>query len=70
MSTSPKYLLFSTINVHYTFKTNNGLDSTGCHPSAESKLSGEYKQWTAAQTAQQVLTNMEGDIRVEGDTIL
>ena len=36
----------------------------------KSKLSGEYKQWTAAQTAQQVLTNMEGDIRVEGDTIL
>ena len=36
----------------------------------KSKLPGEYKQWTAAQTAQQVLTNMEGDIRVEGDTIL
>ena len=34
----------------------------------ESKLPGKYKQCTAAHLAQQVLTNMEGYINVEGVT--
>ena len=34
----------------------------------KSKLLGKYKQCTAAHLAQQVLTNTEGDIRVEGVT--
>ncbi len=29
-----------------------------------------YRHWTAAHTAEQVLTNMEGDIRVKDDTII
>ena len=36
----------------------------------KSKLPDSYKNWTAQHTAQQVLTNMEGDIRVENDKII
>lgn len=34
------------------------------------KLSGPYRNWTAKHTAREVLTNMEGDIRVKGNTII
>jgi len=36
----------------------------------KNKLPQPYKQWDANHMAQQILTNMEGDIRVEGDTII
>lgn len=34
------------------------------------KLPKPYSQWTAAQLANKVLTNMEGDLRVKDDTII
>jgi hypothetical protein len=36
----------------------------------KNKLPKPYSQWTAAQLANKVLTNMEGDLRVKEDTII
>jgi hypothetical protein len=36
----------------------------------KNKLPKPYSQWTAAQLANKVLTNMEGDLRVKDDTII
>ena len=36
----------------------------------KNKLPDPYKQWTANHTATQILTNMEGDLRVKDDTII
>jgi hypothetical protein len=34
------------------------------------KLPQPYSQWTAKHTAQELLNNMEGDLRIENDTII
>jgi len=57
------------LNIKYGKQTMALIAQAATHQ-LKNKLPGEYKQWTAAHTAQQVLTNMEGDIRVEGDTII
>lgn len=57
------------LNIKYGKQTTALIAQAATHQ-LKNKLPGEYKHWTAAHTAQQVLTNMEGDIRVEGDTII
>ena len=57
------------LNIKYGKQTMALIAQAATHQ-LKNKLPGQYKQWTAAHTAQQVLTNMEGDIRVEGDTII
>jgi Transposase DDE domain len=57
------------LNIKYGKQTMALIAQAAAHQ-LKNKLPGEYKHWTAEHTAQQVLTNMEGDIRVEGDTII
>jgi hypothetical protein len=61
----------STFNVNIKYgKQTLALIAQAATHQLKSKLPEPYNHWTAASTAQKVLTNMEGDIRVEGDTII
>lgn len=57
------------LNIKYGKQTLALIAQAATHQ-MKNKLPGNYKNWTAEHTAQQVLTNMEGDIRVEDDTII
>ena len=57
------------LNIKYGKQTLVLIAQAATHQ-LKNKLPGNYKNWTAAHTAQQVFTNMEGDIRVEDDTII
>ena len=57
------------LNIKYGKQTLALIAQAATHQ-LKNKLPGNYKTWTAQHTAQQVLTNMEGDIRVEDDTII
>lgn len=57
------------LNIRYGKQTLALIAQAATHQ-LKNKLSGDYKTWTAEHTAQQVLTNMEGDIKVKGDTII
>jgi hypothetical protein len=57
------------LNIRYGKQTLALLAQAATHE-LKKKLPGNYNNWTAAHTAQQVLTNMEGDIRVDDDTII
>ena len=57
------------LNIKYGKQTMALIAQAATHQ-LKNKLPGNYKTWTAEHTAQQVLTNMEGDIRVEDDTII
>jgi hypothetical protein len=57
------------LNIKYGKQTLALIAQAATHQ-LKRKLPTPYKQWTAASTAQKVLTNMEGDVRVEGDTII
>jgi hypothetical protein len=61
----------STFNLNIRYgKQSLALLAQAATHQLKCKLPKPYKQWTAAHTAQQVLTNMEGDVRVEDDTII
>lgn len=61
----------STFNLNTRYgKQSLALLAQAATHQLKCKLPQPYNQWTAAHTAQQVLTNMEGDIRVEDDTII
>lgn len=57
------------LNIRYGKQTLALIAQAATHQ-LKSKLPEPYNRWTAASTAQKVLTNMEGDIKVEGDTII
>jgi len=57
------------LNIKYGKQTLALIAQAATHQ-LKNKLPETYKHWTAANTAQKVLTNMEGDIRVEDDTII
>jgi hypothetical protein len=57
------------LNIKYGKQTLALIAQAATHQ-LKNKLPGNYKTWTAEHTAKQVLTNMEGDIRVQGDTII
>jgi len=61
----------STFNLNIKYgKQSLALIAQAATHQLKSKLPDSYKKWTAQHIAQQVLTNMEGDIRVENDTII
>jgi hypothetical protein len=57
------------LNIKYGKQTLALIAQAATHQ-LKNKLPDNYNHWTAAHTAQQVLTNMEGDLRVEDDTII
>jgi len=57
------------LNIKYGKQTLALLAQAATHQ-LKSKLPQPYKNWTAAHTSQQALTNMEGDVRVQDDTII
>lgn len=57
------------LNIRYVKQTLALIAQAATHQ-LKSKLPHNYRHWTAAHTAQQILTNMEGDIRVKDDTII
>ena len=57
------------LNIKYGKQTLALLAQAATHQ-LKKKLPVNYRHWTAAHTPQQVLTNMEGDIRVDDDTII
>ena len=57
------------LNIKYGKQTLALIAQAATHQ-LKSKLPEPYNHWTAASTAQKVLTNMEADVRVEGDTII
>ena len=57
------------LNVRYAKQSLALIAQTATHQ-LKNRLPNDYRHWTAAHTAGQVLTNMEGDIRVEDDTII
>lgn len=57
------------INIRYAKQTLALIAQTATSQ-LKNKLPTNYSNWTAAHTASQVLTNMEGDIRVKNDTII
>ena len=57
------------LNVKYAKQSLALLAQAATHQ-LKTKLPSDYRQWTASHLAQQVLTNMEGDIRVKDDTII
>ena len=63
-----KALTFN-LNIKYGKQTLALIAQAATHQ-LKSKLPEPYNNWTAASTAQKALTNMEGDIRVENDTII
>lgn len=61
----------STFNLNIKYaKQSLALIAQAATHQLKNKLPMDYRHWTAAHTAQQVLTNMEGDIRVKDDTII
>jgi hypothetical protein len=61
----------STFNLNIRYgKQSIALLAQAATHQLKCRLPKPYNQWTAAHTAQQVLTNMEGDVRVEDDTII
>jgi hypothetical protein len=61
----------STFNLNIRYgKQSLALLAQAATHQLKTKLPQPYNQWTAAHTAQQALTNMEGDVRVEDDTII
>lgn len=57
------------LNIKYSKQTLALIAQAATHQ-LKKKLPMNYRHWTAAHTAEQVLTNMEGDIRVKDDTII
>lgn len=61
----------STFNLNIRYgKQSLALVAQAAAHQLKNKLPKPYSQWTAAHLAEQVLTNMEGDIRVKDDTII
>lgn len=61
----------STFNLNICYgKQSLALIAQAAMYQLKNKLPKPYKQWTARHTAGQILTNMEGDIRVKEDTII
>lgn len=61
----------STFNLNIRYgKQSLALLAQAATYQLKNKLPKPYSQWTAAQLASKVLTNMEGDIRVKDDTII
>ena len=61
----------STFNLNIKYaKQSLALIAQAATHQLKSKLPLDYRHWTASHTAGQVLTNMEGDIRVKDDTII
>lgn len=57
------------LNIRYGKGTLALLAQAATHQ-LRSRLPAPYRQWTARHLAEQVLTNMEGDLRVKDDTII
>lgn len=61
----------STFNLHIRYgKQSLALIAQAATHQLKNRLPAPYRQWTARHLAEQVLTNMEGDIRVKDDTII
>ena len=61
----------STFNLNTKYgKQSLALLAQAATSQLKKKLPEDYRTWTAQHLAQQVLTNMEGDIRVKDDTII
>lgn len=61
----------STFNLNIRYgKQSLALLAQAATYQLKSKLPEPYKQWSAPTLAEKVLTNMEGDIRVNDDTII
>ncbi len=61
----------STFNLNIRYgKQSLALMAQAATHQLKNKLPDPYKQWTANHTATQILTNMEGDLRVKDDTII
>jgi hypothetical protein len=61
----------STFNLNIRYgKQSLALLAQAATHQLKNKLPKPYRQWTAKHFADQVLTNMEGDIRVKDDTII
>jgi hypothetical protein len=61
----------STFNLNIKYgKQSMALIAQAAAHQLKNKLPRNYKTWTAQHTAREVLTNMEGDIRVEDDNII
>ncbi len=57
------------LNIRYGKQTLALIAQAATHQ-LKNKLPKPYSQWTARHTATQILTNMEGDLRVKDDTII
>ena len=61
----------STFNLNIKYgKQTLALIAQAATNQLKNQLPDCFKNWTAAHTAQQILTNMEGDLRVVDDTII
>lgn len=61
----------STFNLNIRYgKQSLALLAQAATDQLKCKLPKPYKQWAATHTAQQVLAGMEGDLRIEDDTII
>ena len=61
----------STFNLNIRYgKGSLALLAQAATHQLRSRLPAPYRQWTARHLAEQVLTNMEGDLRVKDDTII
>ena len=61
----------STFNLNIRYgKQSLALIAQAATHQLKNKLPQPYKQWTAKHTAAQILTNMDGDLRVKDDTII
>jgi hypothetical protein len=61
----------STFNLNIRYgKGSLALLAQAATHQLKSRLPAPYKKWTARHLAEQVLTNMEGDLRVKDDTII
>ena len=61
----------STFNLNIRYgKQSLALIAQAATHELKKKLPKPYSQWTAQHLARHVLTNMEGDLRVKGDTII
>lgn len=61
----------STFNLNIRYgKGSLALLAQAATHQLRSRLPSPYRQWTARHLAEQVLTNMEGDLRVKDDTII
>lgn len=61
----------STFNLNIRYgKASLALLAQAAAYNLRQHLPGGYRNWTAGSLAQKALTNMEGDVRVNGDTII